>query len=386
MIERDLDEYRERIHKDGRDISGLLKVDNDENKPYNFVAVDGGLLNNEPIELARSVWTKVSEEAKEKMDEYDEMMAERQKHEAIAAKCPYALIIVDPFPDQVDIGKNAIPEDTSLTSIIGPILGAMRSQSLFKVEELIRAADREETNTFLIAPIRYNDTNKLAMSAIACGFFSGFGGFLSEKFRQHDYELGKRNCQRFLQRYFVLPLQKARDEGWDIKDEYIVTEPSVVDKNGKVITAGGQFYPIIPIIKGSRSAEEQGAKNRWPDYTRAQSKELKGKMYKRAKAIMKTVLPFGWIDNGIVTASMIILVAAAFGGEFVKAAQEQCQCMILINGLKNSYILILQLVFFLIAVALLVLRLAKKSLTQKLVDAAHDTIIKHLKNWGIKVS
>ena len=44
LIQRDLEEYKIRLHKDGRAISGLLRIDTAVNKPYNFVAVDGGTL------------------------------------------------------------------------------------------------------------------------------------------------------------------------------------------------------------------------------------------------------------------------------------------------------------------------------------------------------
>src|SRR6187549_923399 len=62
LIERDTNEYKIRIAKDGRDISGLMTLQSNQNEPYNFVAVDGGTLNNEPLELARSVWEKMDDE------------------------------------------------------------------------------------------------------------------------------------------------------------------------------------------------------------------------------------------------------------------------------------------------------------------------------------
>ena len=33
-----------------------------------------------------------------------------------------------------------------------------------------------------------------------------FGGFLAKEFRDHDYQLGSRNCQWFLKRHFGLLL------------------------------------------------------------------------------------------------------------------------------------------------------------------------------------
>ena len=41
--------------------------------------------------------------------------------------------------------------------------------------------------------------------ALQCGSLGAFGGFFDKTFRQHDYQLGRRNCQQFLKKYFSLP-------------------------------------------------------------------------------------------------------------------------------------------------------------------------------------
>ena len=46
-------------------------------------------------------------------------------------------------------------------------------------------------------------------SHLACGSVGGFGGFLSEDFRAHDFQLGRRNCQQFLRTTFALPDEEA---------------------------------------------------------------------------------------------------------------------------------------------------------------------------------
>ena len=40
---------------------------------------------------------------------------------------------------------------------------------------------------------------------IACGALGGFSGFFARAFREHDFVLGQRNCQWFLEKYLVLP-------------------------------------------------------------------------------------------------------------------------------------------------------------------------------------
>ncbi len=41
--------------------------------------------------------------------------------------------------------------------------------------------------------------------ALQCAALGAFGGFFEREFRAHDYILGRRNCQKFLRDYFVLP-------------------------------------------------------------------------------------------------------------------------------------------------------------------------------------
>jgi hypothetical protein len=377
LIQRDLNEYKVRINKDGRDISGLMKIKQDENAPYNFVSVDGGTLNNEPIELARSVWEKFTKEDKEQIKSVSDLY---QVREAVRRRMldvkrhAYALVMIDPFPDQVDIGEDATEEDTALMNIVGPILGALRSQSLFKIEELLRAGDREMNDRFLIAPIRYTETDNLAKNAIACGFFSGFGGFLAKEFREHDYHLGRRNAQRFLERYFCIPVEAAQQNGWSVIPEYIV-----INKQDQK-----PYYPVIPIIKGTAVSVPQGENNPWPVYKISRALLLKEGLTIRIRALLQKALPFGWIDKTWVTVVMILTAVLSLAGEWVKVIRSTCDCLVFLEGFRNSYILILQLIFVIILLVLLVLRIAKKMIANKLVKKAYNLFLSQMRIWGIE--
>ena len=58
----------------------------------------------------------------------------------------------------------------------------------------------------MISPTRIGNGSAAAKQfPIACGVLSGFGGFLHESFRRHDYLLGRRNAQAFLRWNFGLP-------------------------------------------------------------------------------------------------------------------------------------------------------------------------------------
>jgi hypothetical protein len=63
--------------------------------------------------------------------------------------------------------------------------------------------DPSDHSRFLIAPQR--KINGIEQRyAIACALLGGFGGFLDETFRAHDFQLGRRNCQAFLRSTFGL--------------------------------------------------------------------------------------------------------------------------------------------------------------------------------------
>ena len=62
-----------------------------------------------------------------------------------------------------------------------------------------KAADDKVFSRFMIAPKRNGNHSEAAEKyPIACGVMGGFGGFLHESFRRHDYLLGRRNAQAFL--------------------------------------------------------------------------------------------------------------------------------------------------------------------------------------------
>jgi hypothetical protein len=55
---------------------------------------------------------------------------------------------------------------------------------------------------FFIAP---SDDRRPGESPLQCGLLGAFGGFFERSYRAHDYQLGRRNCQRFLQTSFLFP-------------------------------------------------------------------------------------------------------------------------------------------------------------------------------------
>ena len=113
------------------------------------------------------------------------------------------ILMIDPFPNY-----NEAPTDyfdlQAIKFATTQLLGAMRQQLMIKSDLLEKAYDDFDYSRFMIAPVRTSGgiTQK---ESIACGALGGFGGFFNRDFRVHDFMLGRRNCQRFIQNYFCVP-------------------------------------------------------------------------------------------------------------------------------------------------------------------------------------
>lgn len=150
----------------------------DCNDDYRFTAVDGGLINNEPIGTTAKFLNR------------------NLKKEDIK---PY-MVLIDPFPNITTATKkeNKSQEQDSkynLLQVVLKLFGAVRNHSMFKQEDLIDGLNMEK-NKYLIYP------SKNGYYFLSCGLIGGFSGFFKRSFREHDYQLGRKNCQTFLRYYF----------------------------------------------------------------------------------------------------------------------------------------------------------------------------------------
>jgi hypothetical protein len=194
---------------------------------YNFVSVDGGVMDNEPFDLA-----------------HDCLAGEDGFNPREPDQTHRAILMVDPFPNNKKsalLSANGF-KDYDILKVFGKLYGSLIDQARFKPEDLILANSADIFSRYLIAPSRRNPDDTIASHPIASGCLGGFGGFLSEKFRIHDFQLGRRNCQQFLRKYFVLPLDKARNN--PVFNNYSDSDFDrlSIDDNG------GKMLPIIPLM------------------------------------------------------------------------------------------------------------------------------------------
>jgi len=228
------------------------------NFEYSFQCVDGGVMNNEPLELARQILTDGTGHNYRDGERADK-----------------AILLIDPFPSNTsfDLNYTAKPD---LLKTIKDLFGALKNQARFKPDELKLAADEDVYSRFMIAPSRENSEYP-----IACGSLGGFGGFLKRDFRAHDYFLGRRNAQKFLKDHFVLPENNPLFSDWteDMKDEHCAKDKSGNPK----IKNRLRLLPIIPVT-GVANVPCDAAK--WPQYSDQDLNRLEEQLDKRVEIVM----------------------------------------------------------------------------------------------------
>lgn len=202
-----------------------------EHYQYDYWNVDGGLFNNQPLELARRVLTGD-----------DAARNPRAGQEAVRA-----LIMIEPFPTESSVTAAYDEGAMSLVGVIVAMFSALKEQARFKYEDLVLAQREDVYSRFVVAPLYMDDSGKFTKPAITAEILGGFGAFFSETFRRHDFQLGRRNCQQFLRRHFALPEDNPvfasgsrETDGWN--SFFVGGAQPETDSRGK------RFRPIIPLV------------------------------------------------------------------------------------------------------------------------------------------
>lgn len=224
------------------------------NGRYAFANVDGGVFNNEPLELCRLA-----------------LAEEDGRNPRDRTEASRAVLMIDPFPNLFELVRDYDPNtEIALINVAKRMLGALVSQARFKADELALARDDNVFSRFAIFPIRYASLGAASPEtfALACGALGGFGGFLSREFRHHDFMLGRRNCQRFLSKHFVLPADADSGvvnplvAGWASdanRAAFAVTKEVTIDGASRPVV----HLPVIPLL-GKLASEEYTRMPPWP--------------------------------------------------------------------------------------------------------------------------
>ena len=234
-----------------------------DNYDYKFLCVDGGVMNNEPLELARRILMD--------KDDHNPRPPESAKR---------AVLLIDPFPNTAPFALDYEIKDDLLNVIID-LFGSLKNQARFKPEEIALALDPNVASRFMIAPSRSLPGGARADVAMASSALGGFGGLLSRAFRDHDYQLGRRNCQQFLRKHFALPAGAKKNPLFD------AWEPARKERF-RVRKDDGEWYlPIIPLLG---SADKEVEPLTWPSYSEREFQTLAEQVEARLDAIAQRLI------------------------------------------------------------------------------------------------
>ncbi len=210
-----------------------------------------------------------------------------------------SVILINPFPTHRDATEpgTAVPEIPNLFQQPPLLIGALMDQGRFHPEWIEKLTNEQYYSRFLISPSRPNasgDSNYMLAGAT----FGAFGGFLDQKYREHDYELGHYNTYKFLFENFAVPENNVvvdyyHNADQPTKDKYRalgwVTDDIMKDKNGKDETV--THVQIIPCF-----VKHEGINYKVPDWpvmgnTRWQS--IRQGVLTRSKMMIKNLTGIG---------------------------------------------------------------------------------------------
>lgn len=258
-------------------------IQNNPGFQYEFLCVDGGVVDNQPLELARRII------------EGDRPFSGAESR---GDRADHALIAIAPFPDLGEFPVSEPPVGNPfLLDIITRTLYSGIQQARFQPQQLKFLTDESVFNRYLIAPNREPVPGAEIQSIIASASLGAFGGFLSRAFRVHDFQLGRLNCQRFLQSSFALPYDQMSknplfDEGWtdEARRRFrIVTGPDGEDRDpGPEPGPTDRIYlPIIPVM--GTAAVPVGLLN-WPSYSQSELDRLRDRVETRLEAVVRRLI------------------------------------------------------------------------------------------------
>lgn len=199
-----------------------------------FLAVDGGVFNNEPFDLVRTALAGI---------------AGRNPRGALEAN--RAVVMIDPFSDPEGVER---PDAGNVAAVFGTIISSLVSQARYKAEDMALANAENVFSRYLIAPVGPGPYGQrtVGQDAIAAGALGGHSGFIDPSFRSYDFQLGRLNAYGFLTKHLALPvdLVEDRDEfekrnnpifhGWHKRqiDAHVFEDPATKKK----------YLPVVPLM------------------------------------------------------------------------------------------------------------------------------------------
>ena len=195
------------------------------------VNVDGGTINNEPLDFARIA-----------------LAGYNGRNPRAGDKANRGVVMIDPFSDPEQISLFKTP---GFFGLLGPLVSTLVNQARFKPEDIALATDYDTYSRFLVAPVGPGGgAGSISGSgAIASGGLDGFLGFVDKSLLDYDFRLGRRNAYDFLLNEFVLPENNAIFQGTWTADQI---QTHAIAETEPAPGRPTRYLPIIPLMPALR--------------------------------------------------------------------------------------------------------------------------------------
>ena len=276
------DEYGKRLFPDADLIRSPNIYPNWEPPPsqnglYWFTSADGGIIDNDPFEYAHFSLKEV-DDLHFSLDQAEDLKELEKPIEAAQDKVDRAVIMISPFPEPKPILAEGKP-GLDIVSLVSALMPALIDQARFKPGQLALALDEKHGSRYLVGPKR--DGKRYA---IASGLLNGFGGFVSRSFRDFDYQLGRRNCQKFLKTSFAIPPENPIVANWGAKVEREKFRAQPNDPKGPPESPA---YVLIPLYG---SATQQVRLPEWPRISQDEFETLQRRIADRFDRVAPLII------------------------------------------------------------------------------------------------
>jgi Patatin-like phospholipase len=156
--------------------------------PYWFDCVDGGALDNRPVELVRAALAGLGG---------SNPRGPKEAHTTVLLLDPCAAV------PRCDPPPAASPCD--LLGVFSGLAASWTDGGRFSAADLLLALEPGVASRFLLTARREREGKpRHGAAALATAGMGGFLGFLRRELRVHDYMMGRENCRYFLMHEFVL--------------------------------------------------------------------------------------------------------------------------------------------------------------------------------------
>ena len=275
-----------------------LDVELDPQDEYLFDCVDGGAINNQPVELVRTALAGLG-----KSNPRDPKLADA------------AVLLLDPFATvprcQPPMGQQ------DLLGVASGLLGSLTDQGRFHTSDLLLSLDEQVFSRFLLAASRMRDGRlRYGEAALATDGLGAFLGFFCRDLRAHDFMLGRENCRTFLLNEFVLDRDNPLFNGLAQRAPNVAADFQAAD--------GGNWLPVIPVLPPLRAAQPV------PDWPagKLDPETLRPKIEARAGLLARRLLEYhniGFAFDGV--------AIGILKGKIADAAEKQIKDALSASGL-----------------------------------------------------